>query len=237
MEAQWAQLRTDFGITSADDDGDGIPEDFTFALLERQVCLAENGNIFAATFNAYNLNINALNGEAETASVAPYREALAFVMLISQDMQDRLLDLLANGNILLTNEYFAVECDSAGLCMPSSVKGYALAELVEVFDPAAKGVDVAEIYSGAGDLDDDGISNVAEYDAVNARGGTPEQFARAASDPELDGSELPFFVDRGCASSPGASEVSDDFALLTTVALALWFARRRRAVTHAISRR
>ncbi len=94
---------------------------------------------------------NLLALEQEGSAVQPYKEVLAALLLMGMDLRN----------------YFILE--------------FGLTGSYTVFFEG-KDVDKApnEPFSGAGDLDGDGLSNTEEYDLVVGSGGSIEDFARSA---------------------------------------------------------
>jgi hypothetical protein len=125
-----------------------------------------------------------------------------------------------------------------GEFMPSAIDGQTLTEGYLVFDfPTGP---ENEPYSGSGDLDGDGFTNLEEYLNIAELNGTPINFAVSAEDPTNDGTRLD---DGGegegegmiCFGSSGASPslaelaiIPDDFLLLGLVAAAMLLMRHKK---------
>jgi hypothetical protein len=175
---------SDFAITDADFDSDGIDDKFTLALLD-VVCSRDlEDNLRVATLNAFDINRMSLEAEADFASLQDYKLGLAALLLLSTDMQTAVSDALAGQSITLSGTYEVVKV-VGGVFMPSALEGKSLAVGYETFAGLTKATD--EPYSATGDFDGDGTSNLAEYQNIAALGGTPEDFAASANDPTDDG--------------------------------------------------
>lgn len=212
----------------ADDDfdGDGIPEDFILELVQLIGCMDAGSAVGIATLNAYDLNLMAFDAEDDAGDLADFRELIAILMALSADTQSFVRALIADPETLeLTGEYAIVMCTDTDNCTPSAIKGTSLAEAYLTFEAGQKTVN--EPYSATGNLDGDAFTNLVEFNNVIAIEGTAADFAIAASDPAVDGSE----VSSGCGAGPirgGAGRTSGGslmlFGLVSVVLLTL---RRR----------
>jgi hypothetical protein len=178
---------TDFGITEADFDNDGIDDEFTLALL-RAVCSRDlEDDLRNATLNAFDINRMNLEAEAQFESLQDYKLGLAALLLLSTDMQTAVINALADQGITLSGTYQIVTV-VGDMFMPSAVSGLSLAQAYEVFEGSLKAIN--EPYSATGDFDGDGASNLTEYNAVVIDGGgSVDDFLAAADDPLVIGGE------------------------------------------------
>ena len=222
IESEFLQLLTDFDIKSDDIDADSIPEDFVLALVEVSACSIEASGLPAATASAFEVNLAALAAEAEAAGLADYANALAALLLVSEDTQAALAAILEGAAISLAQNYESVTCDGFGVYLPAKID----ANTYEAFEAGAKSLD--EPYSGTGDYDGDGVDNATELENVLATGGGQIDFADAASDPLIDGTGTVL----GCASAPGQApgQAIGDLLLAAAALMGLIaYARRRPA--------
>ncbi|MDK1021354.1 MAG: hypothetical protein QGD90_06925 [Candidatus Hydrogenedentes bacterium] len=162
-------------------DADELPDSASLALMEAVVCdpfAAES--MSAALFDAYNVNLIVLEGEADlsvldseaaAAGVQDVRSLVAFLAAGSASLEAAVKDALAMSDppIMLTGDYGAVTS--------------AVAEC----EPPARATN--EPFSATGDLDGDCTDNLTEYNNVIAQGGVMSDFVIAATSPGLDGSE------------------------------------------------
>ena len=225
LETQLAAFREAFGVGAEDIDGDGLPEPFIMALWAWVHCGPDHGSeeLRDATRAAYLINLSVLESEADGTLVRDFWQVLAYLFSLSQGMQDTVIGLLGDSGISLTGEYVAVTCDpETGECMPELLNDTEFA----VFEADTEGV--VEPYSGAGDLDGDGLSNLAECDNIVDQGGTPDDFANAASDPSDDGTALPLDCHGGAKWRPGGLPLGDLTALTLMVLVLLAVTRRPR---------
>ncbi len=231
IDSQFDMFMTDFGITDADFDADGIEDAFMLALLD-VVCARDlEDSLRNATLNAFDINRMNLEAEAQFDSLQEYKLGLAALLLLSTDMQIAVSNALADQGITLAGTYEIVNV-VGGIFMPSAAKGLSLSEGYKVFDVSLKTTN--EPYSATGDFDGDGASNLTEYNAVVIDGGgSIDDFLAAAGDPLVIGGEGEgegpppvcgaLWID-GAPLSGGVG----DLALLTLVVGAMLLHRRRK---------
>jgi hypothetical protein len=234
IDSQFDMFTTDFAITDPDFDNDEIDDKFTLALL-RAVCSRElEDELRNATLNAFDINRMNLEAETQFDTLQDYKLGLAALLLLSTDMQTAVSNALADQGITLSGTYEIVT-GVGEVFMPSAVSGLRLAQGYEVFEGALKATN--EPYSATGDFDEDGFTNLAEYNAVVIdEGGSVDDFVEAASDPQI-------IVDEGEVSTCGAlwidgtptSQSVGDIALLILCVGAMLFHRRRRVPTRSVS--
>ncbi len=184
---EMSELYTDFGFKSDDIDSDGIPDDFMLEAMQILDCFDRDSQLGAAIETAYQINLLMLDSEANAPVLFDYREAIAALASMNTSMQGVINQTLDLAGITLTQTYVAVTCDETGTCMPQPVAGSTLAEGFQVFEDNRGGL-IEEPFSGASDIDGDGLTNAEEYAAVIAAGGSRTEFANAVTDPSLDGS-------------------------------------------------
>ncbi len=188
MLGQWVLFSADFGVTTDDMDGDGLPDMYAVALVQWVACTGPEDVLWAATENAYAINLLALDAEPQAAALAPYRELLAVLMLTSQDVQDSVVAVLAGQGIALVGTYEVVQTDGLGNYTPKAIPDVPIKENYEVFLGDAK--TLAEPFSGTGNLDLDAASNLTEYLNTSQRNGNILDFVLVATDPTRDGTEI-----------------------------------------------
>ncbi len=235
VDSQFEMFTADFGISEADFDNDGIDDEFTLALLYAVCSRKLEDDLRNATLNAFAINLMNLEAEAQFDSLDEYKLGLAALLLLSTDMQTATKEVLAGQDIMLMNTYEVVTVIN-GVPMPSTIEGVKLAEDYEAFAGLIKAND--EPYSATGDLDDDGTTNLAEYQNIVARGGTAADFATSANDSTSDGTQIPGEGEgEGEGPTPGCGALwtngapvsggVGDLALLTLVVGAIHFRRGR----------
>lgn len=177
---QWEDFGIQFDLdpVAADINGDTIADEAFILLVKEGACNTIDA-IGEATRVAYDLNLDSFDAEGGAAAIADYRELIAILMLMSQDMQNDLLAFLTNNGTTLTQNYTSVTCANTGDCAPDFV------EKPIVLDVNTRAID--EPYSAEGDFDGDGVSNLTEYENTIANGGDASDFVIAAVSPELDG--------------------------------------------------
>jgi hypothetical protein len=183
---EMAELYYDFGLTGADFDSDGIPDDFMLEAMQIVACFDNKSSLGIAVQTAYAINLLSLDGETNAAALSGYREAIAAMMSMNTQMQGALNQTLDVAGLTLSQTYQAVSCDDTGVCMPQPVAGQSLSEAFQVFDPSRAPIE--QPFSGAADLDQDGLTNAEEYANVISVGGSSTEYAIAVTDPNLDGS-------------------------------------------------
>jgi hypothetical protein len=229
LELEFDSYRSQFLDSAQDIDADGLPEEFALALVSAACSLLDGNSLRDATMNAFDINLATLSGEDDFVQVESFQNAIAALLLISQDTQNAVKLILLDSGIALGSDYEAV-MGSVGIFMPSAVSGLSLAQGYEVFDDSQKAVD--EPYSATGDFDGDGASNLTEYNAVVIDGGgSVEDFVAAAGDPLVIGGEgegpPPICGALWIDGAPISGGVGD-MALLALVVGAMLFHRRRK---------
>ncbi|MEK7794533.1 MAG: Calx-beta domain-containing protein, partial [Candidatus Hydrogenedentota bacterium] len=179
-ENQYNGFRLQLQLPSDDFDLDFVPDLAALGLMERVACFGGGSGLATAAESAYAINLDQLNAEPDAGSMADRFELFAALMSISGEMQAALADILAGEGIVLLNEYTSVRCDGSGDCGPQ-LKG----NIKEDFDAGAKALN--EPFSGEGDLDEDGLANVEEFNNVVFSGGDTADYLDAAIDPAADG--------------------------------------------------
>lgn len=178
---QWNAFSLDFGLDplTADLDADGIPDQGALLLFQNMSC-GEESELRTATHVAYDLNLDAIDDEFAFRSIEDYRELIAALMVVSLDMQSAVTTILADDGVTLLGSYLRVTCTD-GECLP---------DFEEKENPFLLVTTRAtnEPYSGTGDLDQDGTTNIEEYNNVIANGGDITDYAVAAAAHQLDGS-------------------------------------------------
>jgi hypothetical protein len=215
VNTQFQDFLTDFAITSDDFDGDGVREALALALVNASACLSEPDALSAATSAAFSANRAALRDEANASELADYVNALAALLLVSENTQASVVAILEDAGFTLTQAYQAVTCDSMGLCLPAKDAG-----------AAAKTTD--EPYSGTGDYDLDGVDNATEVANVRTRNGSADEELTAVEDPTLDGSEQPVGCAAGSGQRPG--QAFGDLLLIAMAMLSLLASTRFRKI-------
>jgi hypothetical protein len=241
VNSEFELFKTEFEIADSDFDFDGLPEAFVLALLDSICDRLEGDDLRSATRIAYDINLMALAAEDAFEILRDFRHALAALLIISTDMQIAVSDTLLDGGVELTGTYEVVTVVD-GVFMPTGAKGLSLAEGYMRFDSSAKSQN--EPYSASGDLDEDGASNVEEYQNILASGGTTHDFVASATDPMSDGSQLPGSEGEGEGEGEGPPPLCGalwidgapisggvgDLALLALVVGAMHCHRRRRRI-------
>ena len=177
--AQWEAFAIEFELnpTTADFDADGIPEKAILTLMRRVTC-GVSSKVRTATLVAYDNNLDAFDAEDDFDALSDYRELFAILMAISIDTQESLNLILAEDELALDGSYLRVTCD-AGLCEPEFVE--------KPFEALVTTRSAIEPYSGSGDFDNDGTTNLIEYNRVIANGGNYVDFALHVSSANLNG--------------------------------------------------
>lgn len=186
-QTQYDLLAAQLGL-SEDLDEDGLPELASITLIETAACLPEFNLFIEATLDAFLINRSAASFDILPIDpVAPeFPEAVAALMMISEDVQTALRIAFENVLSPLQNFYLVTQCDPEGNC-----DAVLIDEIPELNSTGTRVPSPSEIFSGAGDPDGDGITNEEEYANTIARGGSLTEFAIAALDPFLDGTEIP----------------------------------------------
>ena len=176
LDAIALQLRNfvlDFEVSDSiyrDFSGDGLPEVGALALIEAIACdtgdtLTDIVDFSSSTNDTYQTNLATLRTEDDAALLAPYENAIAALMLVSEDMNNAISDILADNGIILRNTYFFLE----------------VGDVRNVNNP----------YAGEADLDLDTATNATEYFNTIRRGQLDlVDFVEYAFDPTRDGSDL-----------------------------------------------
>lgn len=158
FRTEWPLLAADLGLgqnTAQESEREGrIRERWAIAMVRWVLCSPYQHPLLDQVMNAYQANLAALESEpaAVAERVAPYRHVLAALLLVSQNRQDRLKDLLG-----LQNDYVVVhKPDKAAISN--------------------------EPFSDLGDLDNDSITNVEEYQRALLAGSSISAFAYMAAD-------------------------------------------------------
>ena len=181
---------------------------------------AISAELKAATVTAF--AFNRTNLLAENIGPEPFTgfiDIAAAIFLLSESAQFAAMNGLTDeAGIVLINDYLSVGCIN-GDCLPDAIKSGD--DRFLVFE---KGFPV-EPYDGAGDLDEDGVTNATEFqNVVNAGGGVPA-FVAAATDPTLDGTEDA--PRGGCAAAPSHNAAPGGSSILMLV-VALLLSRQRK---------
>jgi len=147
-----------------DVDGDDLPEIASIALITEVACDEDETeeevraltgflNLKDETIDAYDANLTAVGNEPQAAALADYDNAIAALMVVSQQVQNTVAQILSENGITLTGSYQFIEVDLVAR-------------------------DSENPYAGDGDIDGDGATNADEYAAALAdNGGTADIFA------------------------------------------------------------
>jgi YVTN family beta-propeller protein len=172
IETKYAALVKTYSL-DADFDGDGVSELGALALVKASACDTDDESLGLSTNAAYSLNLAAFNSEANAGEVSEYGQAIAVLMMISEETQSALTGILSDAGVVLAADYSVVTCASMNSCLPEG--------------NAAR--TATEPYSGTGDPDEDGLTNAEEFDEiVTVGGGTLQQFAASALGGAIGGS-------------------------------------------------
>jgi hypothetical protein len=197
-EALLADFRSDFapaiastiqfacnglGVTPTDLAGidPGLDDEGAIELADDAACTAAGDvRLKDATFLAFDLNRQMLAtlGIANPGypELQANRDILAVLAFLSGARRAGVKCVLSEAGIDTTGLVLeAVSCN--GDCYPAPTKG-----------PRKEGL--TEPYSTEGDYDGDGVPNGVEYQNVLAAGGNVHDFAVAATDPTMDGTEI-----------------------------------------------
>ncbi len=140
----------------ADPLGDGLPDSIQLAMIETALCtgkpnIADDYDTNLALLDADIATLTLVDGHF--AILAPLTETLAAMIGSSQLYLDGI------------NDFIEVYSEGAETELPSNGSYI-------IFTSGAKAAN--ELFSASGDIDGDGVSNVDEYDAVIAAGGSDE---------------------------------------------------------------
>ena len=179
---QWTDLTTEFELAerSVDLDGDGLPEFAVLRMINGIGC-PRTGSLNEATRVAFDLNLRAFDGDVNTEALAEYREVIAALMITSAAVQTAVVELLADNGFVLAGDYTTVTCTSGEPCQPEFVEQ----PIVLLEERAAR--EINEPYSATGDIDNDGVTNLREYNNVIESGGDISDFILAAGSAQLNG--------------------------------------------------
>ncbi len=175
-----------FASGSDDLDGDELPDDAALRLVREVACNPDAPlPLSAATALAYDANLGLFDGELDTAGLEGFREAIAALMLTNATTEAAVKAALAlvEPPYALAADYAQVTC-TGGDCLPAAIRGTA-----EFLDWSVAPRAANEPYAADGDLDGDGVTNLTEYENIEAQGGTLGDFVVAATSAELDGTE------------------------------------------------
>jgi len=173
------------GYYPEDVDNDGFPETAALALL--LAAYADYGEpLLGAIREDYDHNIATLTLE-ELNSLSLQREYLAALFLLGSDVKEALIGILADDGTTLMGEYVSVDVD----------------DFVR---------DGTEPFSGSGDVDGDGVSNLDEYVNTIAAGGSVDDFVESALDAGSAGGDSGGGGGGGCiiATHANSSALSDE---------------------------
>jgi hypothetical protein len=189
----------DVFVNASDDlDDDGLPDIASLALVRESVCNANAPILLtSSTTLAYETNLMLFDAEMDTTALERFREAIAVLMLTNATTETLIKAVIAfaNPSAPLTADYVQVTC-SGGVCMPAPTRNTtATGEFLD-FDGVPRAAD--EPFAADGDLDGDGVTNLTEYNNIQAQGGTLGDFVVVATSPELDGTEPVRSSGNGC---------------------------------------
>lgn len=196
IQVELAEMRADLGLAEPDMDADGIADDYMLEVLQVVSCYDKDTELSVALRTAYKINLLQFDAEAGAADLAKYREAIAALMTVSTDMQSSLAQILEQLALPVTQFYETVWCDDeTGICMPKPLPDTPLEEGYQTFEETR--ITLEQPFSALGDPDKDGKSNLDEFVKVVESGGGSSDFAMAATDPALDGSQSAPRADSG----------------------------------------
>jgi len=181
--------------------GDGIPDSWQLALLTEVLCREYVDPDAKAAWQTYSANIYA----AFQSNVAAVEAAVA--ALPAGEAKD-----FWDANVDLYGEFVAAVCGLSQSLQDAWLKLLNLEGAAVVVFEGGTGV---EVFSDAGDLDDDGDSNLDEYTAVLGYGSDRDGFLRAAmynspfwsGNPDLPAAGLLGLGLTACACALGAAVV------------------------------
>jgi hypothetical protein len=153
FDQEWDDLKAhlSLGPEPVDVDSDGLPELWALRLVALILC-EDRWPYQLVHDEVYGAYVqNLLELEQETPSIQPYKEVLAALLLMGTDLRQEFIARLG-----LTGSYTVF------------------------WQGKTNGKSPNEPFSGAGDIDGDGITNAGEYAAVVSRGGSIDTFAQAA---------------------------------------------------------
>lgn len=179
FDAEWPLMAADLGLNDnvSTVPGNNIPERWGLASILAVVC-NEYHPYYDATLAAYLANMASIEAEATAirARIEPYKHVLAAILMINQSRQNYFVDLLG-----LENGYEVVHGTPFTSTPAPGTSGPSSAPFLNTSEPT-------EVFSEAGDLDGDDLTNYTEYQYTVARGGTYEAYVEYANDPEQSGS-------------------------------------------------
>ncbi len=210
---QWEDFIADgtYGAGANSLESAGIPVSYLLALVQEVVCERFDAELASsvhqttlsnrALLRAESTIINedaVLEGEAPISvgeALGPYEDAIAVALSLDTSLRQDLISLLDGNGLSLTASYTVVECEFVDADEDADadegegdwVCSDSLGNPVTPF-------------SGGGDIDRDELTNAQEYNNVVGNGGREQAFARAATDPLRDGSEITVMPDTVGAS-------------------------------------
>jgi len=190
---QFAAFLAAFFPESTDLDGDGVRDS---AIIELVGLFAARDflqdEITNATNSAFDDNLEVFAGEANAPALADFDRIIPLLLFLNTAMQDAVLTRLSDADTPLTGVYASVSCDALDVCTPDFVE--------DAFFPARGVVMPFEPYFGSGDPDNDGFTNLEEFENSVAVGGNDFDFAVAAASDRLNGDDA---ITNGSVSSSG----------------------------------
>lgn len=166
---QLTTLQSRFNL-DGDMDHDGLPDRASLKLLKAVTCQA-----LIYTNYTYQSNFSSFTNELDFTDLLSHDRVIPALMSIGSDMQTALREGLAKSEIFLDRDYTIVDCDTPGDCLSF---------------PSDDTRSTNEPLTGDGDIDNDGITNLQEYNNVISRGGSIDDFVLFALDAAQDGTEF-----------------------------------------------
>lgn len=180
-DLQFEEYVATFG---ADTTSGGLPLIASLALLGTASCRLDEA-VGRTAGRAFYANKASLDLELAAPELQEFAEVLSALLLIDSRTQAEVSDVLSAAGIVLANEYRVVFCESDVDCAEA-----AFAQIVLGGSAGGVPAGAQEPFSGNGDIDADGVTNLEEYEAVIARGGSVDRFVAVALDPTRDGTEI-----------------------------------------------